>query len=110
MNKEQLLNKHKKMWEWISNHPTKTKTDYLDMIGEYEDIPYDCYLCRYSNVHCSQCLVKWDIRDPITDFKYSSVCYDDRGLFNLYTIAFDNHDFREASRLASLISKIKEKE
>ena len=110
MTKEEILQNHKLMWMYLSDHPDKTKEDYLQSIGDEEDIPYDCYLCMYTNVQCSQCSVKWDIRDPITDIKYDSVCFSTNGLFTLYCNAFDNKDYREVSRLASLIAKLKEKE
>lgn len=38
MTKEEILQNHKLMWMYLSDHPDKTKEDYLQSIGDRKSV------------------------------------------------------------------------
>ena len=65
-----VIEKHRKMWRWLAEHPDKNKLDYLLMHDISARINHNCYLCEYAvaralsedgNTHhvCKYCPVDW---------------------------------------------------
>lgn len=104
---------HKEMWEWIAEHPDRTKLDFLcsRMLGKKHtghvtllSLHSECFACLYSGMlgecdyinisHCEYC--------PF----YESVNCCCGGLYNAYENAYDRQDYEEVSRLAMEIANL----
>jgi len=71
--KEEYHNLHQKLWNWLSQNPTKEKFEWPEWEEEqysgsdcfYKDVEInnDCFCCEYSCDHhdgdCYTCLVEW---------------------------------------------------
>lgn len=65
-----VIEKHRKMWRWLAEHPDKGKLDYFMMHDPSARMNNSCYLCDYAvnkSVHegrnawsyCEYCPVDW---------------------------------------------------
>lgn len=75
LTKEQAVQKHRKMWNWIADQ-YENKTDVFSQCGciqeikhRYielyikEDVRCDCFCCEYSynqNLGCDECPINWN--------------------------------------------------
>ena len=72
LTREQAIKEHRKMWNWLAEHPEKWKDDYFEIYHEkFGHIFYDCFLCEYnhqnSGYYCGEdCLCDWgEVNDCI---------------------------------------------
>lgn len=81
MIKEEAIQKHRDMWNWISQQTKKRKhkVSKLDYFNENrrstEKIPYCfCYCCDYAHGQCGKCPVVWPNKSACIDTLYSDWC------------------------------------
>lgn len=72
LTREQAIKEHRKMWNWLAEHPEKWKDDYFEIHHEQLGYIYnDCFLCEYnsqnSDYYCGEdCLCDWgEVNDCI---------------------------------------------
>lgn len=71
LTREQAIKEHRKMWNWLAEHPEKLKEDYLKYHEQFGHIFCDCFLCEYSHqnsgYYCGEdCLCDWgEVNDCI---------------------------------------------
>lgn len=63
LTREQAIKEHRKMWNWLAEHPEKDKDDYLEL-NDFEYVENECFLCHYSRqnsgYYCGgDCLCDW---------------------------------------------------
>ncbi len=66
LTREQAIEEHRKMWNWITDETLKrkhcvSKEDYFKEHAEYRKIPRnECWCCEYDNEHCCKfCPIDW---------------------------------------------------
>lgn len=104
---------HREMWEWIAEHPDRTKLDFLcsRMLGKKHtghvtllSLYSECFACLYSRMlteynsidikHCTYC--------PLSDS--ANCCCG--GLYDEYGDAYNRQDYKEVSRIAREIANL----
>lgn len=56
LTREQAIKEHRKMWNWLAEHPEKYKDDYFEIHHEqFGHINNDCFLCEYSSQNSGYC-------------------------------------------------------
>lgn len=63
LTREQAIKEHRKMWNWLAEHPEKDKDDYLES-NDFEYIKNECFLCHYNQQnegkYCGEeCIIDW---------------------------------------------------
>ena len=63
LTREQAIKEHRKMWNWLAEHPDMDKDDYLEL-NDFEYVYSECFLCHYSRQNegkcCSEeCIIDW---------------------------------------------------
>lgn len=103
MTKQEAIEKHRKMWNWLADNPGKSKSDYLEI---YEPIVWllnDCYLCEYANDNCDDCPLQWPHNECST--------HEQNGLFDEWIkemVCYE--DYVRAAEIAKQIAQLPEKE
>lgn len=65
LTREQAIKEHRKMWNWLAEHPEKYKDDYFEIHHEqFGHINNYCFLCEYNSqndgYYCDKdCLCDW---------------------------------------------------
>ena len=64
LTKEQAIKEHRKMWNWLSEHPDKDKYYYFERYKDSVHINNECFLCEYNfqsdEKHCGRdCIIDW---------------------------------------------------
>lgn len=65
LTREQAIKEHRKMWNWLAEHPEKPKWDYFKIHYEqFSHINNDCFLCEYDHQneggYCGEeCIIDW---------------------------------------------------
>lgn len=68
LTRKQAIKEHRKMWNWLAEHPEKDKGDYLESNDfEYNGFEYvesECFLCHYNHQnegkYCGEeCIIDW---------------------------------------------------
>lgn len=65
LTREQAIKEHRKMWNWLAEHPEKWKNDYFEIHHEQlGHINNDCFLCEYDYQNegkycCEECIIDW---------------------------------------------------
>ena len=66
MDKEEAIKEHRKLWNWLYQHPSKRKEDYPKWERNGGNIPRmfnDCFLCEYArnlSLFCPEaCPLEW---------------------------------------------------
>lgn len=68
LTREQAIKEHRKMWNWLAEHPEKDKADYL-ALNDFKNIYSECFLCAYGHQqnddYCynKDCLCDWGEAD-----------------------------------------------
>ena len=82
LTREQAIKEHRKMWNWLAEHPDMDKDDYLEL-NSLKRPTNECFLCHYSyqnnGEHCGE--------DCIIDWGYTGGCIggsQNMGLYDLY--------------------------
>ena len=107
LTKEQAIENHRKMWNWIADETLKQKRVVRKQ--EYfvaNNIPdsirpdSDCYCCEYSIINfrrsCSVCPIQWNHR----------LCYVSE--YNDWRAAYYKENYKKAAKLARKIAKLPE--
>lgn len=63
LTREQAIKEHRKMWNWLAEHPDMDKDDYLEL-NDFEYVENECFLCHYSHQndgeYCGEdCILDW---------------------------------------------------
>lgn len=63
LTREQAIEEHRKMWNWLAEHPEKDKGGYLEL-NDFEHVNSECFLCYYSRQNegecCGEeCIIDW---------------------------------------------------
>lgn len=63
LTREQAIEEHRKMWNWLAEHPDKDKDYYLEL-NNFGYINNECFLCEYSHQndgeYCgNDCILNW---------------------------------------------------
>lgn len=98
---------HKALWNWLADHPDKSKTDYF-VLNNITEIPYDyCYACDYDIEaeipvrRCCNCpLIGWG----------AERCYNIDGLYDEYLDTLLAQDEEEGRKVALKIANLPVKE
>ena len=71
--RKKAIEKHRKMWRWLAEHPDKGKLDYLLMHDPHARLINNCYACHYAARNynplsyydnlCNHCPLDWDGRE-----------------------------------------------
>lgn len=108
LSKEQTIEEHRKMWNWIADETEKRKqivkkTDYFKEHPN-KAVPYMlCYCCDFNfNYPCDFCPISWD--EKILHY----VCTSEYSLFYLWTI--ENLDYKQLAKYARQIANLPERE
>jgi len=116
LTKEQAIEEHRKMWNWIADHVEEVKPifafeikcKYLYEILCVEQIIHaDCFCCDYtyhSNSTCKECILDWN--DTV-----NGCCSGlNKGLYGrfLYNIE-ELRNYKEASNIARQIANLSER-
>lgn len=108
LSKEQTIEKHRKMWNWIADETEKRKqivrkTDYFEEHPN-ETVPYMlCYCCDFNfNYPCGSCLISWGgkISHHICISKYSP----------FYLWVTEKLDYKQSAKYARQIANLPERE
>lgn len=103
--REQTIEEHRKLWDWLANNPGKTKSQYPEWYENGGRIPfvlYDCFPCDFTGVECEKCPFIWP------DFRCTWQAYNDPyckrgGLFGGWLDAIEDGRLEEAAQLAAQI-------
>lgn len=83
LTREQAIKEHRKMWNWLAEHPDMDKDDYLEL-NDFEYVENECFLCHYSHQNDGECCGE----DCILDWGETNGCIggsgSKRGLYGLY--------------------------
>ena len=44
LTREQAIKEHRKMWNWLAEHPDMDKDDYLEL-NDFEYVENECFIC-----------------------------------------------------------------
>lgn len=81
LTKEQAIREHRKMWNWLAEHPDKCKSDYLEL-NNFGHINNDCFLCEYSNQNNGRFCDK----DCILHWGNTNGCCEEGNILGLYEV------------------------
>lgn len=115
LTKEEAIKRHRLMWKWIADETLSKKkcTDKLDAFKHFgwrRIIENDCWCCEYDKKYhdnCSACPIKWPsktIGKPCIDFCFGRGL----GIYDIWSRATENNDWRKAAYYALLISMLPE--
>lgn len=76
LTREQTIKEHRKMWNWLAEHPDKDKSDYWEL-NSLECPTGGCFLCHYSHQNDGECCGE----DCILDWGDTGGCMG--SMFNL---------------------------
>lgn len=127
LTKEQAIQEHRKMWNWIADQ-YENKTDILEQcngiesIKEYyvkqyfpkEEIDFDCFCCDYDAHHdnwCNSCPIEWGSN------LHLNMCFDKTSaelnlygeLYHMTSGDFYKTDLSECVRKARQIANLPER-
>ena len=118
MNKEKVIENHRKMWNWLADETEKrklkmNKTDYFEENRECRGIKLRnwCYLCEYTvnytgiysySINCGVCPINWG-----SDSGYYMCENDGKGIYSQWCHC-DPDDWQTAARLARKIANLPE--
>ena len=97
---------HYKMWDWLSKHPKKYKTDFLKLYPEYDELsgPFNCFACAYADevgeklkshyISCKFCPLE------TKNDKSSDCC---KGLYNKWVGAQSDKNYKDSAKYARKI-------
>lgn len=54
LTREQAIKEHRKMWNWLAEHPEKDKGDYLKS-NDFKYVDDECFLCHYNHQNDEEC-------------------------------------------------------
>ena len=100
--REQAIELHRKMWNWIADETEKQKRkvykdEYFYKIG-IENAPKNmCHCCEFNNKNPINCLIK----SSICSYKYP---------YYAYWITCNSKNWKEAARLARIMANLPERE
>lgn len=91
--------KHKVLWDWLSENPGMEKVDFFEM-NKIEDMPPSgCYACMECQVECSKCPIDWTKLDEA-----GSPCTYSDSLF--YEWFINIGEFEKRAELATRIANM----
>ena len=85
LTREQAIKEHRKMWNWLAEHPDMDKDDYLEL-NDFEYVYNECFSCHYSHQNDGECCGE----DCILDWGETNDCIGSLkrigriGLYKLY--------------------------
>ena len=103
---------HVELWTWLSENPTKCKSDWPKWKKNGEDVPEvwaDCFACqehKNGGRPCDNpphCVLDWTQEQKYPD---KLVCSSTGSLFNRYRFAQTDKDWEETSKLALQIANL----
>lgn len=106
MTREEAIQKHRKMWNWMADNPGTGKRDYLERYDPESKLISDCYLCEYVYVEkhhdcdCKYCPVEWPS---------GRRCYAVNELYEIWGKRMFGGYYTEASRIARRIAELPER-
>lgn len=103
MIREEAIEKHRKMWNWLADNPGKRKCDYLNKFDPEAKLDGDCYLCEYGRQPesgCDCCPVIWP----------GGKCCGGGGIYAMWGEAMTTGDYARAAEIARQIAELPEKE
>lgn len=128
LTKEQAIEEHRKMWNWISDKTSElqqcmTKDDYIrgELLVDIDSeillhTNSSCFCCLYaSNVaktveKCKCCPIDWG-KCNTKGYMCEHIDKDDlfkRGIYAEWVYALESYDYEECARLARLIANLPE--
>lgn len=106
LTKQQALDGHRKMWNWIADVIEKEKKFLLikELKKEYcrknnLHLTEDCFCCEYDNQHfdtCEQCPVSWEDSCSVP-------------CIPLFRLVLETTDWHEQAKIARQIANLKER-
>lgn len=102
MTKNEAIEKHRKMWNWLADNPGYAKGDYLEKFDKNVDLILGCYLCDYALRNCRVCPLKWP--------NGSCMTLDDDGLYDKWDKAMGYGAYAKAAEIARQIAQLPERE
>lgn len=102
MTKQEAIEKHRKMWNWLADNPGNDKHHYLEEFEDIEDLECNCYLCEYTSRRCYICPLEWP----------GGKCADSvgRGIYGEWRSALSRDDHTTAAEIARQIAQLPKKE
>lgn len=87
LTREQAIKEHRKMWNWLAEHPDKDKDDYLTL-NNFKHINNVCFLCEYNHQSDGECCGN----DCILNWGETNGCIGDTLNSGLYKIYLEQKD------------------
>lgn len=84
LTREQAIKEHRKMWNWLAEHPDMDKDDYLKL-NDFEYVENECFLCHYSHQNDKKCCGE----DCILDWGKTSGCIGTTFNLGLYKVYYE---------------------
>lgn len=93
LTKEQAIQEHRKMWNWIADRLENGDAYDIADLKEYylegsiyrkEDIINNCFCCHYAEGNCDNCPLKWGTEDKVTGY----FCEDGIDVYNFFNDRF----------------------
>jgi hypothetical protein len=98
MNKQEAIFKHRSMWDWLSRHPEKDKSDFMNAFSISPQPTEDCFLCQYATENRP-----WDCkRDCLLLWPGGESCQRGEALFNKWSQATDSLRAKLARQIRDL--------
>lgn len=105
LTKEQAIQEHRKMWNWIAdqyeqgseNHVSELKDTYLKL-NDFYGIAMNCFCCEYDNQNegsCIDCPLTWS----------NGLCFNDGSEYDRITSILN---FKERAIIAKQIANLPE--
>lgn len=134
LTKEQAIQEHRKMWNWIADqYKKRSKADINNLKCMYlhaknmEGIYGHCFLCHYAGnnesshgnyaFNCDQCLLQWPVpKDSNIEDGYCVDKYNLNDNYGLYGMLLEGHNesgeklvFKEKENIARQIANLPER-
>lgn len=113
LTREQAIENHKKMWNWISDKTMERKRIVYEWeyFGENKvhDIPigfnYGCEYDRYHNSDCKNCILKFIEKNKENIQMNTTPCCNPEHPHSKWVLCFENNDYINASKYAKKIAE-----
>lgn len=109
MTKQECIENHRKMWNWIADETEKrkdpvSKEDYFKYVGvSLLNRPFmDCYACESCEGFCKLCLFDWEITHYCHE---NDSYYESWWFFSIIEL-----DYKKAAHYARKIANLPERE
>lgn len=117
LTKEQAIEEHRKMWNWIADQLENgrrrdvgyLKEEYVKENFPVTEISDNCFCCEYAKYDCSKCPVLWGCEDEVSNLLCEHGGIDERGLWWKAQMCSLRSDYVEAAEIARQIANLPEK-